>query len=264
MGELINCPQLSYDQFYAIANGTRVYNYGADQCVALANQYVVGTLQLPLPTGIGSARQWWDNYEADPNLYNNYDRIYEAPNQGDILIGCGSMYPPPHGHIGVVARTWDGSSFGTMEQNTGTGAARWVWRYNRNMKDILGFLRPKASQPQSRQEDDIMYAKVAYSNGYQVLWNMATGETRHIDDPWDNTRITENMRVYSFIDEAEFRRFADKYPFVLPKTDLSGVQINIDALAQAIADKLGGGISPDVTTKQDILTAIEANYPESA
>lgn len=46
------------------------------------------------------------------------------------------------------------------------------------------------------------------------------------------------------------------------KSALGNVNINVDALAQAIADKLNGATSmPDITTKAEILSAIEANYP---
>lgn len=265
MGELINCPQLTADQFYAVPNGTRVYNNGGDQCVALANQYVVGTLNLPLPVGIQSARQWWDNYDADPRLHDNYVQISEAPQQGDIFVGIGNMYPPPHGHIGVVSRTWNGQSFGTMEQNAGTGAARWLWRYDRNYRDIMGFLRPKSlipPEPEPERDED-MYARVMYENGWNGLWNMATGEVAWIGNDADNRRFTDNLKTYVFKDGLELDAFKARYPFLLPKTDLSSVSINVDALAEAIAQKLGGGTTPDVTTKQDILSAIETNYPEN-
>lgn len=46
----------------------------------------------------------------------------------------------------------------------------------------------------------------------------------------------------------------------------ANLQINTDAIAQAIADKINSGIQPkpDITTKAEILSAIEANYPEGA
>lgn len=47
------------------------------------------------------------------------------------------------------------------------------------------------------------------------------------------------------------------------KESLATLNINVDGLAQAIADKINGGTSkPDITTKDEILAAIEANYPE--
>jgi len=46
------------------------------------------------------------------------------------------------------------------------------------------------------------------------------------------------------------------------KEALAGIDINTDALAQAIADKIDCGGKPDVTTKAEIISSIEANYPE--
>ena len=47
----------------------------------------------------------------------------------------------------------------------------------------------------------------------------------------------------------------------IPTTDLSSIQVNVDVLAQAIADKIDCGGGVDVTTKAEILEAIELNYP---
>ena len=263
MGDINNCPKLSFEQFYAIPNGTRVFNHGADQCVALANQYHEGTIGGSF-VPVASAFQWWDNFGNYPTLTGNYTKHTDSPQQGDIFIGRYGIYDAPNGHIGVVSRTWDGSTFGTMEQNAGTGSARWTWRYNRNMSNILGFLRPNQIQPpQPTQEETEMYAKVQYADGWAGLWNMATGQVSWIGSDSDYRQFNSNLKTYVFQDAADFDNFRNRYPFLLPKTDLSSVQINVDALAQAIANKLGGGTSPDVTTKQDILTAIESNYPEN-
>jgi hypothetical protein len=145
MSSINNIPPLTFNEFMSIPNGTRVFNYGADQCVALANQYHVGTLGGTLrETYIQSAYQWWTDFERYPQFYNVYDKVTSNPQRGDIFVTTRSpMYDPVHGHIGVVERSWDGSTFGTMEQNAGSGAKRWVWRYTRDMKSIAGFLRPK-------------------------------------------------------------------------------------------------------------------------
>jgi hypothetical protein len=47
-----------------------------------------------------------------------------------------------------------------------------------------------------------------------------------------------------------------------PKMQMPDIQINVDAIAQAIADKIDCGGGVDVTTKDEILEAIQANYPE--
>lgn len=133
---------MTLEQFFAIPNGTKVFNYGNSQCVALANQYDEGVLQNPLPTGIQSAFQWWTQYGTQPNLNQQFVQVSSAPIKGDIFVGRGGSYDSTHGHIGVVARDWDGSTFGTMEQGVWSGYNGYVTRLNRNMANILGFLRP--------------------------------------------------------------------------------------------------------------------------
>lgn len=131
---------MSWAQFTAQPNGTRIYNHGFDQCVALANQYhedVIGGSFV----GVGSAYQWWTNFGSYATLTANYVQVTSNPQPGDIFVSRYGIYNAQHGHIGVVVRGWDGSTFGTMEQNAGTW--RYLGRYNRTMANMLGFLRPK-------------------------------------------------------------------------------------------------------------------------
>jgi hypothetical protein len=131
-----NCPAMSWAEFLAIPNGTTVFNHGASECVALANQYNEGVLGGGF-VQVGSALEWWTN----PNVatVHGFSRIDSSPQVGDIFIASGDIYNLPFGHIGVVIRAWDGSTFGTMEQNV-TG--EYVSRHDRTMANVDGFLRP--------------------------------------------------------------------------------------------------------------------------
>lgn len=131
---------ITWQQFAAIPNGTRIFNHGADQCVALANHYhenVIGGAFIP----VGSAHQWWTGNWAEIN------RLYTKslfPVTGAIFIAQGGIYDRVYGHIGVVTGVNANGSFNTMEQNAGTGSARWTWRFTRaNDNSIWGFLIPK-------------------------------------------------------------------------------------------------------------------------
>lgn len=131
---------MTWAQFTAQPNGTRIYNHGFDQCVALANQYhedVIGGSFV----GVSSAFQWWTNFGSYATLTANYVQVSSNPQAGDIFVARYGIYNAQHGHIGVVTRGWDGSTFGTMEQNAGTW--RYLGRYNRSMANVLGFLRPR-------------------------------------------------------------------------------------------------------------------------
>lgn len=276
MGRYINCPKLTYEEFMAIPNGSYIANHGGDQCVALANQYHEGTWNGSF-VPVYSAFQWWTDFNRYPTLDATYVQVNDNPQRGDIFIGRYGPYQAANGHIGVVARSWDGSTFGTIEQGLWNGgSSQFVTRFNRSMANILGFLRPKNLIPKPIPEiEEDMYSRVAFSDGWAGIWNMATGEISHIPSIEDYLQFDKNMKTYTFKDRAEFDAFKARYPWLLPqpKIDLSQVQVNVDAIADAVAGKIdctcdcGCGIPipdpvDDVTTKQDIIEAIELNYPE--
>lgn len=123
--------------FLAIPNGTRVYNHGWDQCVALANLYhesVIGGKFI----AVGSAFQWWTTNQ--PELNRLYTRS-STPVAGAIFVARYGIYDAPNGHIGVVTGVNSNGTFNTMEQNAGTW--RYVGRYTRGMANILGFWVPR-------------------------------------------------------------------------------------------------------------------------
>ena len=113
----------------------------AEAIEALANQYNEGVLGGGF-VAVSSALQWWTN----PNVasVHGFDRITSAPQVGDIFIASGDLYDNYFGHIGVVVRAWDGSTFGTMEQNVG---GEYVSRHDRTMANVDGFLRPINQSP---------------------------------------------------------------------------------------------------------------------
>lgn len=131
-----NCPPMSLAEFEAIPDGTTIFNHGASECVALANQFNEGVLGGGF-VAVGSALQWWTN----PNVssVHGFERITENPQHGDLFVASCELYDCTYGHIGYVVRGWDGSTFGTIEQNAGIPNA--VTRHNRTMANVDGFLR---------------------------------------------------------------------------------------------------------------------------
>ena len=134
---IYDCPPMSWAEFLSIPDGTQVFNHGASECVALANQFNEGVLGGGF-VQVGSALQWWTN--GNVAAVHGFDRIDSNPQVGDIFIASGDLYNLPFGHIGVVVRAWDGSTFGTMEQNV---YGEYVSRHNRTMANVDGFLRPQ-------------------------------------------------------------------------------------------------------------------------
>lgn len=144
---------MTVEEFFRIPTGEYIYNYGNDQCVALANLYDGGALKYDIPPGIQSAYQWWTTYSQKPQLYNNFEQVDTNPQRGDIFVSKGGVYDSVHGHIGVVERTWDGSTFGTMENGYWNGKSS-MKRFNRNMNNVLGFLRPNSNVPPTPAQED--------------------------------------------------------------------------------------------------------------
>lgn len=127
---------MSLAEFEAIPDGTTVFNHGASECVALANQFNEGVLGGGF-VAVGSALQWWTNENVAS--VHGFERITENPQHGDLFVASCELYDCTFGHIGYVVRGWDGSTFGTIEQNAGIPNA--VTRHNRTMANVDGFLR---------------------------------------------------------------------------------------------------------------------------
>lgn len=138
---IYDCPPMSWNEFLSIPDGTTVFNHGASECVALANLYNEGVLGGGF-VAVGSAIQWWTNPNVAP--VHGFTQISSNPQVGDIFIGSYGVYDARFGHIGVVVRAWDGSTFGTMEQNV---RGQFVSRHDRTMANIDGFLRPINQAP---------------------------------------------------------------------------------------------------------------------
>lgn len=161
---------MTWAQFQAIPNGTKVFNHGWDECVALANLYHESVLGKPF-VAVGSAYQWWTLFRNYPALYNTYKQS-GAPVAGAVVVSRYGIYDSPNGHIEVVTSVNPDGSFNTMGQNA--SGHRYVWRYRRTMQNILGFLHPynnpanQAPTPneQSQEDDDMAQnAGIAYIEG---------------------------------------------------------------------------------------------------
>ena len=130
-------PTLTWDQFQAIPNGTPVFNHGYSECVALFNLFHESVLGLPF-VPVQSAYQLWTNFSSYPQLYPYYSKS-SSPAVGSVFVSRGGPYNSLDGHVGLVTAVHSNGTFDTMEQNA---AHRYVWRYNRGMSGVYGFLHP--------------------------------------------------------------------------------------------------------------------------
>jgi len=265
MSDIIGIVSMTPTQFFAIPNGTRIFNHDYDQCVALANEYhegVIGGAFVP----VESARQWWNQFTDYPQLTSKYTQVAVsgAPKRGDIFVAYKGGYDAIDGHIGVVERDWDGVTFGTIEQNAGSGAARWAYRYNRSKQGVLGFLRPQGVTPTVIGDEEV---KLIWSDPAQggdgsiaLVGEFTFTPVGNMDQV---TAFAKAFGPYSALSREEY--LFNQEQIDVRKSQFGGsFNVNIDAIAQAVADKIdcGGTPTPCETTKADILESIEANYPE--
>lgn len=125
-------------------NGKKVDYDGAygGQCVDLFRYFNKEVLEIAQPKGVNGAKDFWNNYSKDVNLYNNFDKIANTPTfvpqEGDIAIWGNGAY----GHIAICTGKGDVNTFESFDQNYPTGS---VCHYqSHNYSGFLGVFRPKS------------------------------------------------------------------------------------------------------------------------
>lgn len=140
---------MNWTSFTSIPAGTRIFNHGFDQCVAVANLYhesVIGGAFVP----VQSAYQWWT--QQWPQVAALYTRS-TRPVAGALAV-WDTRWGAGHGHIGVVIDVHADGRFTAMEQNAGSGQYRYLNRYHRSTVGVLGFLVPKVNPARRDQTGD--------------------------------------------------------------------------------------------------------------
>lgn len=233
----------------------------------LATEHKHETRDLP-DVSVPCWFEHWGTY-GEPPTYGNWGHVVQ------YVPGAGFVSSPV-GKLGTYGQSW----FGTLEEVERTFNARFVgWSEDINGLKVV----ENTFTPDPASGDENMYAVAAYDDGWAGFWNMTTGQVGHIDTVEEWNRIAGNLKVWKFADSGAFNAWKAKYATVLPLNvdsaaiaaevvaQLGNTEINVDALASAIAAKIetvcncGCGVpapAPDVTTKEEILASIEANYPE--
>jgi hypothetical protein len=120
--------------------------YGG-QCVDNFRQYVQEVLGFPQPKGIVGAKDFWTNYDTDPNLKNFYDKVPNTPTgvpiKGDIPI-WNEKVGGGFGHIDIFIEG-NMKSFSGFDQNWPTLSVCTVTAHT--YTNLLGWLHPKTAQP---------------------------------------------------------------------------------------------------------------------
>jgi hypothetical protein len=135
---------MSFDEFIAKYKEKCIDFDGCygNQCVDLIRQYIKEVLNQPQPRGVVGAKDFWTNYESDPNLNQYFDKIPNTPSgvpsKGDIIV-WGYTYGS-YGHIAIV--NWANvNQFQALTQNDPIGSLTILKNYSYN--HILGWFSPK-------------------------------------------------------------------------------------------------------------------------
>lgn len=246
------------------------------QCWDLWSDYAVRVHDVPFRMTGANAGGWDDHYPTYTcNVWHKFatsglDQYFtqvaaDQPAQpGDVAIWeYGSSPATPNSHIAVVVED-RGSSLYLMTQNPGAS------RYGTITKTgVLGYLRPRTFTKKGNAEMATLYYTTDAQGPLYALAGDGVGqaawlETRDVDLASALAGAKHVNQTAVYLTPASFNDWAAKYRSKA-SVDFGNVNINVDAIAQAIANALGnigGGSVPDVTTKAEIIDAITTNYPE--
>lgn len=133
-------------------NGKKIDWDGAygGQCVDLFRQYVHEVLALSQPKSVTGAADFWTNYDSDPALKNNFDKIANSatfvPIEGDLMI-WNKKAGGGFGHISVCTDKGDVNGFESFDQNWKTISVCEL--ISHVYTNVYGVLRPKNQPPEA-------------------------------------------------------------------------------------------------------------------
>jgi hypothetical protein len=161
---------MTYAEFKAKYLGKKVdydlaYN---SQCVDLIRFYWKEVFNISQPKGVTGAKDFWNNYETDPNLKNNFDKILNTPNAvpktGDIVIWSGSY--GKYGHIAICDQA-DVNSLTCLSQNDPLGRETHLKKYNYNF--IYGWFSPKGNMDYEKLYNEARIARDSWWSNMSKL-----------------------------------------------------------------------------------------------
>lgn len=118
----------------------------AGQCVDLFRFYVQDVLRHPQPKGVNGAKDFWTNYEGDPNLNKYFKKITNTPTfvpiKGDVVVWNGRA-GGGYGHIAIFLEG-DVNSFISFDQNWPTLSK--CTKTKHDYKNVYGVFRPNVTE----------------------------------------------------------------------------------------------------------------------
>lgn len=191
---------MTLDQFIAKYKGKFVeyhsYNPNAkNQCVDLANQYIVEVLGLPAIIGTNAQdfpSKKGNNFTWIPNTPDG------LPNKGDLMIFKSS---DGVGHISIFIEG-NLSLFKSFDQNYPTGSACSVVQHN--YRNVLGWLRPLLSNQETMPDElQTILNKYAVKTA-QELMSMFDKELSFLKDEREKNKALKEVNKKQLEDHTRF------------------------------------------------------------
>ena len=162
---------MTFDEFYKKHNGQYIDIDGVAgvQCVDLIKLGMKEMWNIPYFSFGGSAKNLWENFNAIPQLKNNFTRIKNTPDfipqKADICVWNGNV-GNGDGHC-AWGMDGDKDVFYSFDQNWSGKAAH---RQIHNYKNFYGVLRKKQTESEKTPENKKTVYFPAYTgNSYSIV-----------------------------------------------------------------------------------------------
>ena len=198
---------MKLQEFLNINNGKKLDfdgHYGA-QCVDLFRCFNRDVLGIAQPRGVNGAKDFWNNYSNDPNLYDNFTRIANTPDFvpqfGDIAVWGNGTY----GHIAICTGKGDVKTFESFDQNYPTGSACHYQTHNysgflgvfrpKNQENIVSYFNVRVDKAEAnvRKEPNLSAplagSKVLYSGDVFKATEIVTGQDVNGNNQWYHSKV---------------------------------------------------------------------------
>lgn len=208
------------------------------QCVDLFRYYVEEVLGFPQPKGVAGAKDFWTNYESDPNLKNYYDKIPNTPTgvpeKGDVML-WNEKSGGGFGHVSIFIEG-TATKFISFDQNWPTLSV--CTKTSHTYTNVLGWLRPKLPQSNQEQLDALRKERDSNWNLYQetkILLEQSEATVKaftdfrqtlaqKLDTDDQTTSIIGAVERYLFLED-QVRSLQSKYDEAVRENELSETKV---------------------------------------
>ena len=254
---------MTIDQFITKYEGKKVDWDGAygGQCVDLFRQYLNDVLNFPQPRGVVGAADFWTNYDSDPNLKNNFQKIANSPTgvpaKGDVMV-WNKKAGGGFGHISIFLEG-NVNLFTSLDQNWPTLSK--VTKTVHDYSNVYGWLRPikpenKPIGGQMEIDKKLFEELVGKSTKYDEFVNAGFSDPKAVSEEIE--KLKKSRKNLEKALETTEKALADKALYV---TDLESERETLKKQIRDLKEELEapkGAVDP--TLFADQLAVLETGH----